>query len=94
MTTVWMLAVLTALVCWLGALAAGWLTRFWPDLEGLRALTGILNFAGLVVGTMVLALTVLVLRRRPVAPPRPITWFAVAAGLAPWISAILRAALG
>lgn len=93
LTIGWMLAVMTAFLCELGAVVALLAGLAWPGLPWISLLSGVLLFAALVVGLAGVALIPAVLRARKVPPPTPITRFAIAVAAAPPVIMIIRAFL-
>jgi len=92
LTIGWMLAVVTALVCELGLVAArSYLLVVDGEAARMTSLAAILLFASLVVGLVVLGLGYAVVRSRRVPPPRGIVVFASVVGAAPLAALLLRA---
>ena len=77
LTIGWMLTVMTALACELGLCAALWLEKMHPDAQPIHALTGLLLFAGALIGLLSLVLLPFVVRMRRVPPPTGVMVFAV-----------------
>ena len=93
LTVCWMLAVLTTLLCEVGAgVAALALTRY-PDSRPVQTLADVLLFAALVVGLLTVAFMPILWRARTTPPPKPIAWLAAIAGLAPMVIMLARAVL-
>lgn len=90
-TVLWMLAVMTTLLCELGAAAANWYAATNPDAAKIEALLVVLLFGAVVNGSLTLVLTPVVLKVRRVPPPRGITVFAVVVGAAPWVVLLVGA---
>jgi hypothetical protein len=90
MTIGWMLAILTTLLCQVGALAMRWIALANPQLDGLTSFSAMLFFAALVIGLLDLTLIPVLYKIRILAPPTPIVAFAVVVGLAPWITLLLQ----
>lgn len=93
-TTCWMLAVLTTLACEVGAFALRGLISAEGEPFLLAYLAGILGVAAIVIGAISLLMTLLVVRRGVVIPPRVIVIAAVVIGLVPWIEILWRALAG
>jgi FtsH-binding integral membrane protein len=91
LTIAWMLATATTLGCELLGLVAALVVRIDPQQRAAGVLQGLLLFAALVIGLVVVALTPVVLRVRRQPPPIGITAFALAVGLAPLALAGVRA---
>src|SRR5262245_51061220 len=72
MTIGWMLAILTTLLCQIGALAMRWLAFANPRLAGLSSFSAMLFFAALIIGLVALALIPVLYKIRILAPPTPI----------------------
>jgi hypothetical protein len=81
----WMLCVLTATVCELGVLAARLYFLWHPDATVIGTAGELLLFASAIIGLVTLALIPVVYRVRRVKPPSPVTAFAVAVGIVPWL---------
>lgn len=79
----WTLAVTTTFLCDIGAAATHLLAAAEPDGKGLVVLSGLLLFAAVVTGVLVLLLLPLVLRLRHQKPPRGYVAFAVLVAAAP-----------
>jgi hypothetical protein len=90
MTVGWMLTTFTTLVCELAGVTAEWFARRHPQALPLSLLAEVLMFAALLTGLFSLALLAAVWKLRTVKPPRGITVFAVAVGVAPLGLIILR----
>jgi len=87
----WMLAVMTALVCELGCVAArSYLLLVNAEAAPIQALAVILLFAALIVGLIALALQWAVQRTARVKPPRGIHVFAAVVGAAPLVVLVVR----
>jgi hypothetical protein len=89
-----MLAVLTTLACEVGAFALRGLISAEGEPFLLAYLAGILGVAAIVIGAISLLMTLLVVRRGVVIPPRVIVIAAVVIGLVPWIEILWRALAG
>src|SRR5688500_16989544 len=68
----WTQAGLMALLAELGALVGLWVSQIWPDTAAFEALWRVLMFASFVLGLILVAMTIVVLRIRPSPPPRPL----------------------
>jgi hypothetical protein len=91
LTVGWMLAVMTALVCELGFVAArGYLTAVDAGSAKMQVLATVLLFAAFVIGSASLALAYGVVRARRTAPPRGILVFSVVVGAAPAATLLVR----
>jgi hypothetical protein len=88
LTVAWMLSLLATLVAILGTVVAKLLVQGLevpPDKFGVPALLpGLLQFTGIVTGTLCLLLTAVCYYVRKQAPPTAVMIFAVVAGLAAW----------
>jgi len=92
-TVVWMLTVMTALACELGAVAAAWTFSARPDWTNVGLLRDVLVFSSLVIGSLSLALAVIVWNLRRERPPIGITVFAVVVGVEPVLLMLGKLAL-
>lgn len=90
LTTSWMLAILTSLLCNLGAIFAHVAIPIWPDAAGWQLLAGFLLFGSVVVGTVTLLLTPLVYKALRTPPPRQLVGFGVVLALAPLVTLLMR----
>lgn len=90
LTVVWMLSVMTTLVCELGAVVSRWGLWLAPEAGMLGVLSGVLLFAAAVIGAIALLMTPLVVKLRRHRPPRGILVFAVAVAVVPFIVIFLR----
>jgi hypothetical protein len=90
LTIGWMLCVMTALACEVGLGAAVWFEKAHPDSQPIHALTGLLLFAGAVIGLLSLVLLPLVVKLRRQKPPLGIMVFAAVVGAAPLVMLVLR----
>lgn len=90
LTTCWMLAILTSLICNLGSIAAHVAVRFWPQAAGLQLLAGLLLFGAVVVGLFTLLLTPLIQRARRTPAPKQLVAFGVLFAIAPLAALLLR----
>jgi hypothetical protein len=93
LTVCWLLSVLTALFCELGAAAALWYVSGRPDAKGIEALSAILMFAALLVGCFSLVLMAAVWKLRRARPPSGIMVFSTVVGLAPAAVLLLKSLL-
>ncbi len=93
LTVAWMLAVMTALMCELGAVGAAWAVSARPDWANLALLRDMSIFTSLVVGTVSLAMAAAVWKIRREPPPVGITVFAVVVGAEPLLLLLGRALL-
>jgi uncharacterized protein YacL len=87
----WTMAVITGLLCELAAAAAAWLGGHVERLARFDLLPGLLLFAALVMGLIILALTPFVLRLSRVAPPPPVLTFGLIVGIVPFVILAVRA---
>jgi hypothetical protein len=85
-----MLAVITALMCELGAVGAAWAFAVRPDWANIALLRDMLIFSSLVVGTVSLAMAAAVWKIRREPPPIGITVFAVVVGAGPLLLLLSR----
>ncbi len=85
LTIGWMVAVMTAVVCELGVIAAKLAFSQWPKNDRIGMTGELLLFAAAAVGLVVLALIPLVYKARIVPPPLPVTIFAAIIGAGPWV---------
>jgi hypothetical protein len=83
LTVGWMIAVLTTIVCQVGAWISMWLVGSNPAATGLALLAWLLSFSAIIVGLLTVMLTILAVRSRREPPPKVITVGAVLAGLLP-----------
>ncbi len=90
LTIGWMLAVLTTLICQIGALAMRWIAIGNPKLAGLNNFSGTLFFAAMVIGVVSLLLIPVLHKIRIVSPPSTIVVFAVVVAIAPWITLLVQ----
>jgi hypothetical protein len=81
----WMLCVLTGSVCELGVLAARLYFTWHHDAAVIGTAGELLLFASAIIGLITLALIPVVYNVRRVKPPSPVTVFAVAVGVIPWL---------
>lgn len=86
LTIGWLLAVLTTLLCEIGAVIA-----FWLGAQRVPVMGGLLLFSALVIGLCSIGLGELVRRYRRVPAPRGVTVFALMVGLLPIVAAIINA---
>lgn len=89
-TASWMVSLLSALGCNLGALAANLAARHWHDSVRLQLLAGMLLLSAVVVGLATLFMTALAQRIRSEAPPRPLVAAGWLLGAAPQVALALR----
>lgn len=91
LTVFWSLMVMTVLVCLVLATATGLYFR-WADSQAttIGLLSGILWFAGGIIGLGTLVITPVVVRARRKPPPRSIIVAAVVIGAAPLIMILLQ----
>ncbi|MCC7084321.1 MAG: hypothetical protein IT427_04860 [Pirellulales bacterium] len=90
LTIGWMLAVMTTLICQVGALAVRWIAVANPGLTRLDNFSGMLFFVAMIVGVLALVLIPVLYRIRIVSPPRAIVVFAVVVSIAPWVTLIVQ----
>jgi hypothetical protein len=81
----WMLCVLTATMCQLGVVAARLYFAWHPDAIVIGTAGELLLFASAMIGSVTLALIPVVYKTRRVKPPVPVTAFATAVGVIPWL---------
>lgn len=86
--TAWMMSVMMAAVCEIGAIATRAYLRFRPGVVTIELFAGTLLFASVVVGTLSLVLLAAVLHLRPQAPPPSILAFGLVVGVAPLIAVL------
>lgn len=91
LTVGWMLAVMTTLLCELGAVIATVALQRLPDSRPLQSLVDVLLFAALVVGLAAVAFLPILRQLRKTGPPKPIAWLALTVGLAPIVVMLVRA---
>jgi hypothetical protein len=97
LTIGWMVAVMTAVVCELGVIAAKLASGHWPEIKQIGVAGELLMFAAGAVGLVVLVLIPLVYKARVAPPPRPVTVFAAIIGAGPWlviVAQLVQGALG
>lgn len=88
----WMLASMTTALCVVVSLATLLLGWIWPGQTGLELLSGLMLFAGLVIGIVSVVLLVVVLRTRDTPPPRALITSCIVMALVPFLLLSLRAA--
>lgn len=98
LTVAWMLTCMSTAVAMLVALVLMLLMAAFPmadrAVHPLHGIAAVFWFLSLVTGVLCLAFTVLVLRTRQMAPPRPITIAAILIGLAPIVTMIVFTLVG
>ena len=87
-TVAWMLSVMTALLCEIGALLA-WIYSQGRPGSMAAILAGLLFFGAMVIGGMALLMLPIVLKVRRSPPPLAITVAAILIAMAPVLAAIL-----
>jgi len=87
-TVAWMLASMTTLACGGMSALVYWFAHGRTDVHNAVLFGQFMHFSAAVTGTVVLILTVVVLKGRRVPPPLPITLFAITMGVLPWLAAI------
>jgi hypothetical protein len=92
MTVAWMLCVVTAILCEIGAIVTRWLLSDYRANVQLQVLFALLAFSALVTGAIGLCLLPIVMKTRRVPPPRAVVVVSVVAGVAPLL--LLVAGLG
>lgn len=88
-TVGWMLCVVTALICNVGAMVVRWALSDYSDHINLQVLFALLAFSALVAGTLSLCLLPVVLRTRRVPPPPGIIVFAIVVGVMPLLTLVI-----
>jgi hypothetical protein len=87
-TVAWMLCVVTALVCNVGAIVVRWVLSSYSDNLNLQVLFALLAFSALIVGALNLCLLPVVLKTRRVPPPPVIIVFAIVVGVMPLLTLV------
>ena len=82
-TVGWMLCVVTALLCEVGAIVARWALSGYRENLTLQVLFALMAFSALVAGALALCLIPVVLKARRSPPPRGVVLFAIIVGVAP-----------
>ena len=90
-TITWMMATLTVLMCEVGSIIVRLIVHRGTSAATLELFGGILTFAAIVIGLVVVILTPLVIRLRQTPPPPGIVVFAVAVALSPLMDLVARA---
>jgi len=90
-TVGWMLTVVSALLCELGAACSGWYVALHSQSQRMALLHGLLLFSAEVVGLASLLMIPVVYRVRRVPPPPSVTIGSVVIGAAPIIAAAIAA---
>jgi hypothetical protein len=89
-TVAWIVTVVMALLCDLGAAAAHFYSAGYAESPGTLMFRELLLFAGAVIGIFSLVLLPIMLRVRRVPPPAGVIVFAVCVAAAPLVALVLR----